>query len=72
MTENKFNYRYAVGDTVYTANGIRLTIKRRCGRFNTPKYWVEQNDTIYDETELFSENPNAPTEEELSKEEYAR
>lgn len=72
MTENKFNYRYAVGDTVYTADGICLTIKRRCGRFDAPKYWTEQNDTIYDETELFSENPNAPTEEELDRKEYAR
>lgn len=72
MAENKFNYHYAAGDTVYTANGTRLTIKRRCGNFNTPHYWVEQNGIIYEETELLSENPNAPTEEEVNKEEYAR
>lgn len=72
MAENKFNYRYAAGDTVYTANGTRLTIKRRCGRFDAPSYWVEQNGIIYEETELLSENPNAPTKEEVNKEEYAR
>lgn len=72
MAENKFNYRYTTGDTVYTANGTRLTIKRRCGRFDVPSYWVEQNGIIYEETELLSENPNAPTEEEVNKEKYAR
>lgn len=72
MAENKFEYRYSVGDTVYAPNGTRLTIKRRCGNFDTPHYWVEQNGLIYDETQLLSENPNAPTKEELNKEEYAR
>lgn len=72
MAEKKFNYRYATGDTVYTVNGTRLTIKRRCGNFDTPHYWVEQNGLIYEETQLLSENPNAPTEEELNREEYAR
>lgn len=72
MAESKFNYRYAAKDTVYTANGTRLTIKRRCGKFDTPKYWVEQDISIYDETELFPENPKAPTEEELNRKEYAR
>ena len=57
---------------VYTAEGTCLTIKRRCGKFDTPKYWVEQNDTIFDETELFPENPKAPTKEELNRKEYAR
>lgn len=70
--ENKFDYLYSVGDTVYAQNGTRLTIKRRCGNFDTPHYWVEQNDLIYAETQLSTENPNAPTEEELKKEEYAR
>lgn len=72
MAENKFEYRYSVGDTVYAPNGTRLTIKRRCGNFDTPHYWVEQNGLIYDETQLLSENPNAPTKEELDREEYAR
>lgn len=70
--ENKFNYLYSVGDTVYTSSGLRLTIKRRCGNFDTPHYWVEQNGLIYAETQLLSENPNAPTKEELDREEYAR
>ena len=72
MADNKFNYRYAAGDNVYAPNGTPLTIKRRCGNFDTPHYWVEQNGLIYDETQLLPENPNAPTEEELNKEEYAR
>ena len=72
MTENKFNYHYATGDTVYTIDGIRLTIKRRCGKFNTPHYWVEENSRIYGETQLFYENPTGQTEEELNKEEYAK
>lgn len=72
MTENKFNYHYATGDTVYTPEGIRLTIKRRCGKFNTPHYWVEEDSGIYAEARLFFENPTAQTEEELNKEEYAR
>ena len=72
MTENKFNYRYSIGDTVFDLNGTPLTIKRRCGNFDTPHYWVEQNGLIYEETQLLSENPNAPTEEELNKEKYAR
>lgn len=72
MAENKFNYLYAVGDTVYTPKGTRLTIKRRCGHFGTPHYWVEQNGLIYEETQLLPENPNAPTEEELNREEYSR
>lgn len=72
MAENKFDYRYSVGDTVYAPNGTRLTIKRRCGNFDTPHYWVEQNGLIYEETQLLPENPNAPTEEELNREEYAR
>lgn len=72
MAENKFEYRYSVGDIVYAPNGTRLTIKRRCGNFDTPHYWVEQNGLIYDETQLLSENPNAPTQEELDREEYAR
>lgn len=72
MAENKFEYRYSVGDIVYAPNGTRLTIKRRCGNFDTPHYWVEQNGLIYDETQLLSENPNAPTKEELDREEYAR
>ena len=72
MAENKFNYRYATGDTVYTASGTCLTIKRRCGRFDVPSYWVEQNGLLYKEAELLSVNPNAPTEEEVNKEDYAR
>lgn len=72
MAENKFEYRYSMGDTVYTPNGTRLTIKKRCGNFDTSHYWVEQNGLIYDETQLLSENPNAPTKEELDREEYAR
>lgn len=72
MAESKFNYRYAAKDTVYTANGTRLTIKRRCGKFDTPKYWVEQDISIYDETELFPENPKAPSEEEVRKEAYRK
>lgn len=72
MAENKFNYRYAAGDTVYTASGTCLTIKRRCGRFDVPSYWVEQNGLLYKEAELLSVNPNAPTEEEVNKEDYAR
>jgi len=72
MAENKFNYRFSAGSVVYTANGTCLTIKRRCGKFDTPKYWVEQNGSIYDETELFSENPNEPTEEEVRKDFYAK
>lgn len=72
MAENKFEYRYSVGDNVYTSNGMLLTIKRRCGNFNTPHYWVEETGLIYAETELSPENPNVPTEEELNKEEYAR
>lgn len=72
MAENKFEYRYSVGDIVYAPNGTRLTIKRRCGNFDTPHYWVEQNGLIYAETQLSTENPNAPTQEELDREEYAR
>lgn len=72
MAENKFNYRYSIGDTVFALDGTPLTIKRRCGNFDTPHYWVEQNDLIYSEIQLLSENPNAPTEEELNKEKYAR
>lgn len=72
MAESKFNYRYSAGETVYTDNGIQLTIKRRCGKYDTPKYWVEEGTGIYDETELFSENPNKPTEEEFNKKTYIR
>ena len=72
MAENKFEYRYSVGDTVYAPNGMLLTIKRRCGNFDTPHYWVEETGLIYAETQLSTENPNAPTKEELDKEEYAR
>lgn len=72
MAENKFEYRYSVGDTVYAPNGMLLTIKRRCGNFDTPHYWVEETGLIYAETQLSTENPNAPAKEELDKEEYAR
>ena len=72
MAENKFDYHYSKGDRVYTSNGTPLTIKKRCGNFATPRYWVEQTDNLYEETQLFSENPKAPTEEELNREEYAR
>ena len=67
----KFNYRYAKGDTVYTVNGTPLTIRRRDGNFDTPHYGVEQNGFIYEEAQLLPENPNALIEE-LNREEYAR
>lgn len=72
MAKNKINYLYSIGDTVYTPNGTRLTIKRRDGNFDTPHYWVEETGLIYAETQLSTENPIVPTEEELKKEEYAR
>lgn len=72
MAENKFNYRYATGDIVYTVNGTPLTIKRRTGNYSEPCYWVEENNDLFTETELFPENPNVLTEEELNKKEYAR
>lgn len=68
----EFEYRYATGDTVYAPNGMLLTIKKRCGNFDAPYYWVEETSLIYEETQLSTENPNAPTEKELNKKEYAR
>lgn len=72
MAEKKFDYRYASGDVVYTADGTPLTIKRRTGNYSVPSYWVEESNDLFAETELFPENPNTLTEEELDKKEYAR
>lgn len=72
MAESKFNYLFSVGSVVYTTEGTQLTIKRRCGKYDTPKYWVEESIGLYDESELSPENPKKPTKEEFSKEAYIR
>lgn len=47
----KFNYKYSVGQKVFCGEK-EFTICRRCGNFDSPAYWVEENDLIYSESEL--------------------
>ena len=44
----KFDYKYSKGQIVFF-DEKPLTIKKRCGNYDHPSYWVEENDMIYDE-----------------------
>ena len=58
----KFDYKYSKGQIVFF-NEKPLTIKKRCGNYDYPSYWVEENDMTYDERTL-SVVPTVEEEEE--------
>lgn len=67
----KFDYAFSNGDVVYTEDNERLTIKKRCGIYSIPSYWVMENDFVYAENCLSSTPHNLPVEnEEETKKEY--
>jgi len=70
----KFNYAFSNGDIVYSDNNERLTIKKRCGTFSIPSYWVMENDFIYAENALSLTPHNLPVEneEEIKKDCYEK
>lgn len=63
----KFNYIYSIGDKVFTKNNTRLTIKERYVNDITPAYWVEENNFIYFEDDLFPVSPCHSIEKEINK-----
>lgn len=63
----KYKYLYSVGQTVYDKDGKALTIKRRCGVYNTPHYWVEQSTEAIAERNLSACPPLSEEAAEAAK-----
>lgn len=63
----KHNYKYYVGQVVYFEGTTPLTIKKRCGNFDTPHYWTEERERPFDESELLENLIDNRTEEEKAE-----